>query len=88
MAWQLGHRVWSLYCSWHTKVLNTSSFFVTVKHYHTYYFNGSYALMNMKISEVPLAASVTVMGWDAMNSYGERIRNSMGYGLQSQNLSL
>lgn len=44
----------------HIKVLNTSSVFVTVKQQHTHCFHVPYALMNMDLSGVPLAASVTL----------------------------
>lgn len=44
----------------HTKVLNASSVFVTVKQQRRHCFQVPYALMTMDLSGVPLAASVTL----------------------------
>ena len=45
--------------------------------------------MNMEISEVPLATSVTITRWDAMNGTRKvrELGNNMGYRLKSQSLS-
>lgn len=54
-------------------------FFIIVKHY-TYHFNVFHALINMKLIEVPVAISITSIGWDAMSRF-PKIKgsgNSMG----------
>ena len=43
-------------------------FFIIVKHY-TYHFNVFHALINMKLIEVPIAISITSIGWDAMSRF-------------------
>lgn len=71
---------------WHTKFLNTPSFFIIVKHLYTYHLHVFYALMDMKFIQVPLAVSVTITEWDPMNRFAKvrELGSSVGYELKSQ----
>lgn len=54
-------------------------FFIILK-YYTYHFNVFHALINMKLIEVPIAISITSIGWDAMSRFPKikESGNSMG----------